>query len=90
MFIPETYFLVDLQNGYIPFIISEILINLINVGNKKINIIAKISEQTLCLELPTKQKLTQNTENILKNYVIACNNVNFYSSNNTYRLEITK
>ena len=86
--IPKQYFFVNSESGYTPFIIGKILLELINAGNKKIDLIAKIADNKMDIEILIQKRMSPNIENEIKLLTEVCNNLKFNSA--TYTIELKK
>lgn len=54
--LPNTYSLIDLQEGYIPFVISKVLLELISIGNKNIELYCEIIDNIVKLIIKPELK----------------------------------
>lgn len=89
--IPENYYYINLQNGYIPFLLSKLILELINVGNKNLKITThELNNKKIILELNFESILTPEIEHEIISLINITNEITLTSNNNCYLIELNK
>lgn len=85
--LPNTYSIIDLQEGYIPFVISKVLIELISIGNKNIELKCEITDNIVKLIIKPELKECDMSGEIYSLFEI-CKNVELYKDFELYIIEL--